>query len=140
MRQIEITVGSVVLHATLLDTATADRIWQFLPIFATVQKWPGVIYFETDVESGLEPGAGFVVQPGDIVFTPDQDTISLAFAATPISRPGEMRLARPANVWAQTRNDISVLSRVRAGEQVTMRQITRKMPDLRPAEKGNQQS
>ena len=124
MRQIEITVGSVTLTATLLDTPTADRIWQFLPIFATAQAWPGVIYFETDVESGLEPGAGFVVQPGDIVFTPDQDTITLAFAATPISRPGEMRLARPANVWAQTKDDITALSRARPGRQVAIRRIT----------------
>jgi len=133
MRQIDITIGGITLNATLLKTATADRIWQFLPIFATIQLWPGVLYFDTDVESGLEPDAGFLVQPGDIVFTPDQDTISLAFAATPISRPGEMRLARPANVWAQTRDDMSVLSHVRPGQQITIRRSEPETPNSVPA-------
>ncbi len=133
MRQIEIIIGGITLNATLLKTATADRIWQFLPIFATVELWPGVLNFDTDVESGLEPGAGFLVQPGDIVFTPDQDTISLAFAATPISRPGEIRLARPANVWAQTSDDISVLARVWPGQQVTIRPMKRDTPNLSAA-------
>ena len=125
MRQVEIVVGHITIKADVLDTPTADRIWRALPIFATVKTWPHIVYFETDVESGLEPGAGMHITPGDIAFIPDQDTVAIAYALQPGSPQEPVLLPRPANVWARTDDDVGVLAQAHGGLQALVRQFQR---------------
>lgn len=123
-RLVTIRAGRASIRARLLDTPTADRIWHALPIFSAAQLWgQGEVFFETDVESGRERGAKTIVAPGDIVFSPDRDVIGIAFARTPTSRLGELRLWSPSNVWAEALDDVSVFRLVRSGEQVEVRRI-----------------
>jgi len=119
-RRVEISAGKAKIRAQLLDTATADRVWQALPLHSTAQTWGEAIHFETHVETGREPTARTVVEPGEICYWVEDDRIIIAFGRTPISRPGECRLPRPCNLWARALDDVRVLKAVRPGEKVSV--------------------
>lgn len=46
--------------------------------------------------------------------------VLIAFGRTPISRPGEMRLPGPCNVWAKALDDVTPLKDVASGEKVSV--------------------
>ena len=119
-REILIRAGSVAIRARLLDTATADRIWSTLPIYSTAETWGELVHLETRAETGREPGAIWTVTPGQITFWAEQNRIVIGFGATPMSRPGEIRLPAPCNVWASALYDVAVLAAVRPGERVAI--------------------
>lgn len=120
MRDFLIRVGDVVIRARLLDTATADKIWNALPIYSQAQTWGQEVYFSTPFSVPLEADARDVVEAGEIVFWPDGDAIAIGFGPTPISRNGEIRLASRCNVWARALDDVSALKSVHAGERVAL--------------------
>jgi uncharacterized protein len=119
-RHVLIAAGRVTIRAKLLDTPTADRLWQALPLHSTAETWGQSIRFETPVESGRERNARALVAAGDICFSVEDDRVIIAFGPTPISRPGELRLARPCNLWARALDDVGVLKTVRPGERVSL--------------------
>ncbi len=119
-----IRAGGVRIRVRLSNTPTADRIWRALPIFSTAQLWgQGEVFFETRIESGRERGAKVLVHAGEIAFSPDRDVIAIAFARTPTSKPGELRLWSPSNIWAQALDDVSALQSVRPGEKIEVRAL-----------------
>jgi len=119
-----IRAGNVRIRIRLLNTPTADRIWRALPIFSTAELWgQGEVFFKTPLESGRERGAKVLVQPGEIAFSPDRDVIAIAFARTPTSRPGELRLWSPSNIWACALDDVRALQAVRPGEKIEVRAL-----------------
>jgi hypothetical protein len=119
-RRIVIRAGSVTVRAELLATPTADRIWAALPIHSTAETWGQAIHFETPVETGRERGARMLAKAGDICFWVEEDRVLVVFGPTPISRPGEMRLPSPCNVWANAIDDVTLLNRVAPGEKVSV--------------------
>jgi uncharacterized protein len=119
-RRILIRAGSAKFRAQLLDTPTADRVWQALPLHSTAETWGQAVHFETPIESGRERNARQIAAPGDICFWVEDDRIIIVFGPTPISRPGELRLPRPCNLWAQALDDVKVLKTVRPGEKVSV--------------------
>lgn len=121
-REVLIQAGDVAIRARLLDTPTANQIWQALPIYAAAQTWGREVYFKTPVITEREPEAREVVQAGEIVYWPDGESIAIGFGPTPISRRGEIRLASPSNVWAMALDDVSRLKSVYAGASITVRQ------------------
>lgn len=120
MRDILIRAGDVAIRARLLDTATADLIWQALPIYSRAQTWGQEVYFSAPVSAMQEVDARDVVEPGEIAFWPDGDAIAIGFGPTPISLEGEIRLASPCNVWAHALDDVTALRSVHAGERVAV--------------------
>jgi hypothetical protein len=119
-----IRAGGVRIRIRLSNTPTADRIWRALPIFSTAQLWgQGEVFFETRIESGRERGAKVLVHAGEIAFSPDRDVIAIAFARTPTSKPGELRLWSPSNIWAQALDDVTTLQSVRPGEKIEVRAL-----------------
>lgn len=120
MREIVIRAGGVAIRARLLETPTADRVWQALPIYASAQTWGREVYFSAPLNSGLEPGAKDVVSPGEIAFWPDGDAIAIGFGPTPLSKDGEIRLASPCNVFALALDDVAQLKCVYAGERIAV--------------------
>lgn len=115
-----IRAGRVEIRVRLLATATAERIWSMLPLHSTAETWGAAVHFETPVETGRERTARLNVAPGDICYWTEDDRVLIAFGPTPISRPGEIRLMSPCNIWAQAIDDVSALARVTPGEKVAV--------------------
>ena len=65
-RKIKIIAGDVIAEASLLNTSTADAIWNSLPIESTCNLWGDEIYFTVPTSQGLEKGAREVVDKGDL--------------------------------------------------------------------------
>jgi hypothetical protein len=119
-REVVITVGRVSIRAVLFDTPTAERIWVALPLYSTAETWGESVHFETPVECGRDRTARLNVQPGDICFWGEDDRVIIGFGATPISRPDEIRLPRPCNVFARALDDVRRLAAVTPGEKVSL--------------------
>jgi hypothetical protein len=118
MRRIKFEFESFVLEAELLETPTADAIWKGLPIKGRVSRWGEEVYFEIPVVVKREPDARPLVAAGEIAYWPDGNAIAIGFGRTPISGPGEIRLASPCNIWARAIGDVARLSSVPAGASV----------------------
>ena len=119
-REILIRAGAVALRARLLDTPTADLVWQTLPIYSTAETRGALVHFETHVDTGLESEAVWTVKPGELAFWVEEDRIVIGYGTTPMSRPGEIRLPSRCNVWAIAVDDVAALAGVRPGESVAV--------------------
>jgi hypothetical protein len=118
MRQLKLTIGSVVIRAELLDSPTATALYDATPFAATASTWGDEVYFRTPVSCPREADARAVVEPGELAFWPDGDAIAIGFGPTPISRGEECRLASPCNIWGRALDDVRQLKSVRAGAAI----------------------
>jgi hypothetical protein len=110
-RRVVIKAGRVVIRADL---------WSALPIHSTAETWGNSINFETPVETGRERSARASSEAGDIYFWSEEDRVIIAFGPTPISRGTEIRLPRPCNLWAKTKDDVALLKAITPGEKVSV--------------------
>lgn len=72
------------------------------------------------VASGRDRTARLQARLGDVCFWSDERRVIIAFGQTPISRPDEIRMPRPVNVFATSLDDVGVLRDVRVGEKVVL--------------------
>ena len=120
-RGVLIRTRAVCLTARLADTPTAERIWFALPVWSTVEQWGrGAVHFSTHVGTGREADARWNVEPGDIAYWVEDDRVIIGYGMTPLSRAGEIRLPSPANIWAHTDDDVSVLQTITPGSRIDM--------------------
>ena len=124
MRHIKMTIGSVVLEAELLDTPTAEAIWNALPFTSKANTWGEEVYFSTPVHVKRESDARDVVQPGELAFWIEGDSIAIGFGRTPISQGNEIRLAARTNIWGKAKGDVKQLNSVKAGAAIKVEKIS----------------
>jgi hypothetical protein len=118
LRQLNISIGDVLIRAELLDTPTAAALYQAAPFEAKASTWGEEVYFTTPISQAREPDARAVVEPGELAFWPDGDAIAIGFGRTPISQGNECRLASPCNIWGRALDDVKALKSVRAGAAI----------------------
>ncbi|MBU2531319.1 MAG: hypothetical protein KKB37_01165 [Alphaproteobacteria bacterium] len=112
--------GRITIRLRLLQTRTADMIWSALPLHSIVETWGESIHFDTPLRTGRERTAILNASPGDVCFWSEDERVVLAWGPTPISRPGEIRLMRPCNIWATALDDTAALAAVTPGEKVSL--------------------
>ena len=118
LRQLKMTIGDVVIRAELLDTPTADALYDAAPFEARASTWGDEVYFTTPIAPAREADARAVVEPGELAFWPDGDAIAIGFGRTPISQGDECRLASPCNIWGRALDDVKTLKSVRSGAAI----------------------
>ena len=118
-RRLRITAGQIEVSGELNDTATADRLWEALPIEAAASTWGDEIYFRTQVQAE-EESAREVVEMGDLGYWPPGQALCLFFGPTPASGEDEIRPASPVNVVGKMGGDPPTLKQVRAGQRVVV--------------------
>jgi len=118
-RSITITVGDIEMSGELLDTPTADAIWEALPIARTVNTWGHEYYFDIGVQADPEPDASDVVEVGDLAYWPPGLAFCVFFGRTPASQGNEVRAASPVNVVGRLNDPpVDALRRVRTGTAI----------------------
>jgi hypothetical protein len=120
MKTIKITCGDVSLSARLLETPTAEAIYQQLPVTSTARTWGEEVYFELPADAGVsrDPDAKDVVQAGEIAYWVEGNCVAIGFGPTPVSVGDEIRLAAKTNIWAITNEDVTRLATVNAGDTI----------------------
>lgn len=110
--KIKITVGNVSLEAELLDTPTAKKILNALPIETTFNTWGEEIYFEIPVEAELDDTAKEVVEIGDLGYWPTGKAFCIFFGQTPISEAGKIKPASAVNIIGKVIGDATRFKKV----------------------------
>lgn len=121
-RKISIIVGGVVIEADMNDSATAEMVWQALPIDGRANIWGDEIYFQIAV-SANEENAQETVEFGDLGYWPPGEALCLFFGPTPMSRGEEIRPASPVNVIGKMLGDVDVLKSVVSGSPISIQAI-----------------
>lgn len=118
-RMIRISAGNVTMDATLNDTATANEIWDALPITARANLWGDEIYFAIPVHRN-EENAMSTVGLGDIGYWPPGKAFCIFYGPTPMSRGDEIRPASPVNIVGKVVGDATLFKQVVSSSKVTI--------------------
>ncbi len=123
MRRISIVIDNMELTATLLDTPTADAIYNALPLEGLTKIWGDEIYFEIPVEVNQEPDAKEEVEVGDIAYWPIGLAFCIFFGKTPVSTGNKPRAYSPVNVFGKIEGSPDALKAVRSQSLVQVTKI-----------------
>ena len=121
-RQIHISCGTVEATATLNDSATAQAIWDALPIEGSANVWGDEIYFRIPV-SLAEDDAQEVVELGDLGYWPPGNAFCIFYGPTPMSRGNEIRPASPVNVFGRVEGDPLAFKGISSGTAIVIERI-----------------
>ena len=121
-KRIKITAGGVSATAVLNETATAQAIWDALPITGRANTWGDEIYFSIPVKLGTEKGQE-VVGLGDLGYWSPGTAFCIFFGPTPMSRGSEIRPASPVTVFGRLEGDATAFRTVPGGARVTIERL-----------------
>ena len=118
-RQIRIKAGSVIAVAGLLNTRTAEAVWQALPFSGTVNIWGDEIYFKIPLEMELESGQE-IVDIGDLGYWPPVNAFCIFFGQTPMSNKDKIRAASAVDIFGKVIDDTRLFKNVKDGEEIVV--------------------
>jgi len=99
MEKITIAVENLAITAELLDTPTARKIRDALPLEGSANVWGDEIYFSIELHLELEPDAHEDVAVGDLAYWPAGPAFCIFFGPTPVSTGEQPRAYSPVNVF-----------------------------------------
>jgi hypothetical protein len=118
MRKIKISAGGVVATAALLeDSATADAVWDALPLAARGNRWGDEIYFEIPVHVPQADDAREVVEPGELGYWPVGHAFCIFWGPTPVSQGDEPRAYSPVNVFGRLEGEPRAFDAIPGGTE-----------------------
>jgi hypothetical protein len=120
MKKIRIEVEDVQLTAELIESPTAEKIFNALPVEGMVNRWGDEIYFAIPVETVGEPDARAEVSVGEIGYWPPGTAFCIFFGPTPVSHNNQLRAASPVNVIGKVNEDPTVLKKVQSGATIQL--------------------
>ena len=120
MRKIKITAGDVSAIGVLEDNATADAVWDALPISARANTWGDEIYFGIPVQVEEAEDAGDVVEMGALAYWPPGNAFCIFFGRTPAGQGDEIRAASAVNRLGKIEGDPTVFKQVAGGATMTI--------------------
>ena len=105
MGKIIIVVENLSVEAELLDTPTAQKIEDALPLEGSVNVWGDEIYFNIPLTLDQESDAVQDVQVGDLGYWPAGPAFCIFFGPTPVSSGAQPRAYSPVNVFGRVLDD-----------------------------------
>jgi len=118
MDKIIIAVENLSLKAELLDTPTARKIAEALPLEGSVNVWGDEIYFSIPLTLDQEPDAGQDVEIGDLGYWPAGPAFCVFFGPTPVSTGEQPRAYSPVNVFGRVLDDPKQFKTVSNGASI----------------------
>jgi hypothetical protein len=118
MDKIIIAVENLSLKAELIDTPTARKIAEALPLEGSVNVWGDEIYFNIPLTLDQEPGACQDVEVGDLGYWPAGPAFCIFFGPTPVSTGDQPRAYSPVNVFGRVIGDPKQLKSVSNGATI----------------------
>ncbi len=118
MRRIRFRAAAVVCTAVLQENATADAIWEALPLVGQVNRWGDEIYFEIPVRQAQAADARDVLEAGELGYWPVGHALCVFWGPTPASRGEEIRAYSPVNVFGRLEGDPAAFKDVTSGVEI----------------------
>ncbi len=117
-RIIRIAAGKVNALAELNASPTAEKIWDALPIEASVSRWGDEVYFEIPVRLEEADDARQVMEIGELGYWPVGSAFCIFFGPTPVSRGEEPRAYSNVNPFGKLQGNAKVFAAVRSGSRI----------------------
>jgi hypothetical protein len=118
-KRICISSGDIQVMAVLNETATAQAIWEALPLTGSASTWGDEIYFSIPLQLGTEKGQD-TVELGDLAYWSPGTAFCIFFGPTPMSRGNEIRPASAVTVFGRAEEDMAVFRSVPSGALVSV--------------------
>ncbi len=123
MAKINIAVGNISLEAEMLDTPTASKILEALPLESSANVWGDEIYFDIPLRLEQEPDASADVAIGDLAYWPAGPAFCIFFGPTPVSTGDQPRAYSPVNVFGRVTGDARKFKSVSSGAVVMVTKV-----------------
>ena len=117
-RKIEISTGQLKLPAELSENATANAIWEALPIEGSINRWGEEIYFKIPVTMEIAPDARQEMAVGELAYWTGGSAFCIFFGPTPVSQAGEPRAYVDVNPFGMIVGDATVFANTADGERI----------------------
>ena len=124
MAKIKLSVGNVSLEAQLLDTPTARKILETLPLESSANVWGDEIYFDIPLRLEQEPDARADVEVGDLAYWPAGPAFCIFFGPTPVSTGDQPRAYSPVNVFGRVLGDARQFKGISSGTAVMVTKVS----------------
>jgi len=118
MAKIKIFVENLSIEAEMLDTPTARKMVEALPLESSVNVWGDEIYFNIKLHLELEPDARQDVEVGDLAYWPAGPAFCIFFGPTPVSAGDQPRAYSPVNVFGRVLGDAKQFKKVSNGAKI----------------------